>query len=613
MPNRVVIDESIIDKKFINDNLLTVKGSLNNQRVRWLDISNEELYLLYNDAKPHICDNCGVNTTKFQSFTKGYLKYCSTKCSRTSEETLKKSIKTKILNGTYSESERSEYKRYRQRVNALTRKQDVTTLPYYNMRSSSKDGYHLDHKISIKYGFINAIPAEIISCIYNLEFIPGGDNERKGSKISMTSESLYNLYHSNYRNTIDTNILIDTPNIIAELISKDVLPVISFITLSELDNLKRNPDLKRAAQTAIKNIYYDISNIAIIDIPTQKKTNDELIIESARKTDSKLMTNDIGARAIAITNGVDVIDALDDESINYDYTGYRIVKGDLNYEQDIVQIKELMYEEAVAKFDVHLKENEYLIVDRLIDKEDIWVKKGNKVFRITQSMKQYKDAGVVDTPLDSIQMAALDAVFDPSVPLTVIDGKLGTGKTMLTLMAALSCTNGQRRYQFYEKILVTRPPVSTNKNLQVGFLPGSLEEKLGDWMGGIKSNLKFLLEKTEKDKREEKASEAFEKYFDMINIDSIQGTSLHNTILLVDEYQLLDVDTLKLVLSRISEGSKVVLIGDTQNQTYGVNKANEGFKVLYKHLGSAPEFNYIKLANIYRSKLASFISGIFDD
>jgi len=81
----------------------------------------------------------------------------------------------------------------------------------------------------------------------------------------------------------------------------------------------------------------------------------------------------------------------------------------------------------------------------------------------------------------------------------------------------------------------------------------------------------------------------------------------------VDEYQLLDTETLMLVLSRISENSKVILVGDTAGQTYGQNRANEGFKVLYKHLGQANEFNYIKMENIYRSKLAEFVQKIFQD
>ena len=194
-----------------------------------------------------------------------------------------------------------------------------------------------------------------------------------------------------------------------------------------------------------------------------------------------------------------------------------------------------------------------------------------------------------------------------------------TGKTLLTLMAALAATRGEKRYQFYDKILVTKPPVSINRNMYTGFKPGTSEEKMSGHLGGIKSNLKFLLDKkTEKklkpgEKEVLESEKAWDDFFGIVEIDEIQGTSLHNTILLVDEYQLMDTDTLKLVLSRISENSKVVLIGDTAGQTYGQNRGNEGFKVLYKHLGKSPEFNFIRMDNIYRSKLATFVSDIFDD
>ena len=86
---------------------------------------------------------------------------------------------------------------------------------------------------------------------------------------------------------------------------------------------------------------------------------------------------------------------------------------------------------------------------------------------------------------------------------------------------------------------------------------------------------------------------------------------IHDSILIVDEWQLLSNDDAKLVISRIAQGSKIVLVGDTAGQTYGMNRANEGFKALYKYLGKAPEFNYIKLDNVYRSRLARFVAQVY--
>jgi len=411
---------------------------------------------------------------------------------------------------------------------------------------------------------------------------------------------------------IDTNILIDHPEILND---KSLSPVIPYMVLSELDNLKRNPDLKRSAQQAIKLLYNGIKEerITVTNIPTSITTPDEKIIKAAKKAQVPFMSNDIGAKAIAMSRNVKLIEAFEDETINYNYTGYFHINADLNYENDTVPIKEMQKVEFENKLDVKIHENEYCIVDRVSGKSDIWVCRNDRVKRISQSMKPFRDAGIMDSPLDPEQMCALHSVMDNEVPLTVISGEVGTGKTILSLMSAIACVNGQKRYMYYDKIYVTRPPISINNNMKLGYLPGTLSEKLGDWMGGIQSNLKFLLEKNKKDADSELASTIFQEKFDLINIDSIQGMSLHRGILLVDEFQLLDENLLKLILTRMAEGSKLVLIGDFENQTYGINRANEGYKVLLKHLGEHPEMSFIKLKNIYRSSLTKFVASIYKD
>jgi PhoH-like ATPase len=412
--------------------------------------------------------------------------------------------------------------------------------------------------------------------------------------------------------SLDTNILIDEPNILNDA-SKEF--VISFTVIRELDKLKRNPELKRAAQHAIINVWnaYKNDRIEILNIPSiLGESPDELIIADTKKAGASILSDDIGARIIARAYGVPISDFESDDNTDWDYTGYAVVKGTVNYEQDFVQIKELPRHEFEEQFDVSLKENQYVIIDRVVDKNDIWVHRDGKVSRISQSMSPLRSANVMDSPLDSIQMCAIHAILDEEVPLVVIDGAIGTGKTILSLIGALATTVGQKRYKFYEKIYVTRPPISVDHGMKLGYLPGPLNEKLGDWIGGVKSNLQFLLEKTDINKEKEIADEVFNDSFQMLNLDSIQGVSLHNAILLVDEYQLLSVDMLKLVLSRVSKGSKIVLIGDTKYQTYGINRANNGFRVLYKHLGMAKEMAFIRLDKIYRSALAKFVADIFN-
>lgn len=618
--------EEVIDKEFIRANLLKGDDSLNNRRVKALGVHPEELFKIFYGVEPTKC-YC-EKPTAFVSFTRGYLEYCSTKCSTNSPKVKEKIFNTYVGKGVWVEDEnRTDWELYRKNVRSFSEANDLQSLTNFDKRGKGKGSFNLDHRVSIKYGFDNDVPPEIIGCVFNLKFISEEDNIRKGVKGSMTVESLYNLYYSTERVTIDTNRFIDEPDISKSLIKDGKTPVIPYIVLSELDNLKRNPDLKRAAQSAIKSIRYHINSLAIINVPTTGITNDELIVKAAKEVDSELTTSDIGASVVALVNGVPISDFAAESGIDEDYTGYIMITGDINYEKHIVQLKEMQLEEFNERFNCDLKNNQYAIIERIGDKNDIWVNKFNfkeetySVSRISSSMKPFRDAGIIRSTMDDVQMCALDAVFDNDVPLTVIDGSLGTGKTLLSVMGALACTVGQKRHQHYNQILVTKSPESINKGRYTGFKPGTTIEKLGGHLGGFKSNLSFLLD-TEKDKNkklkvgeEPPLSESelvWANNFKIVEIDEMQGDSVHENILLVDEWQLLDEDGALLVMSRIAEGSKVVLIGDTRGQTYGLNRANEGFRILYQYLGEAPEFSYIKLENIYRSRLAKFVARIYE-
>lgn len=427
--------------------------------------------------------------------------------------------------------------------------------------------------------------------------------------------------------SLDTNILIDSPQIIFD---KSREFVISFTVLRELDKLKRNPDLKRAAQQAIRNIKVQLlgKHLEILNVPGLEDLGDspdEQIIRDTLEANTHFLTEDINASVIAASLGITLSNFEAAEEIDYNYKGYKFIPVNDEYTKSLRTFKELQIDEFEHYMGTTLKTNEYCIVDDQSDRPDIWKNSNGTAKRISQKMSPFTSAGIQGVyPLDPIQMCVLDAVMDNSCPLTVIDGALGTGKTMLTLMSALSTTQGERRYKFYDQVYITTSPESVNRGLYTGYKPGDSDQKLSGHLGGFKSNLKFLLDaKRVKESRksrnpEEGESElpsdiAWRDNFTIVEIDEIQGTSLHYSILLVDEFQKLNTDSLKLILSRIAEGSKVVLMGDTQGQVYGLNRADEGFKTLYRHFGTATEFSYIKLENIYRSELAKFIERIFKD
>jgi len=411
----------------------------------------------------------------------------------------------------------------------------------------------------------------------------------------------------------DTNVLLDYPDIV-----NDAKCAVSFTTLRELDGLKRKPELKFMAQAAIKSMEVALStgNVEILGAPTidnlSPESPDEKIILDVLEAGYLFSSQDVGANVIAEAVGVETVHRKLEDNYDREYTGYITIQGDLNYESRYVAIKEMQLIEFEEIFQVTLKENQYVIIDRMIDKDDLWVKKGDKVERISQTSKPYRAAGIVDLPLDSIQMAAMDAIFDTTIPLTIIDGKLGTGKTLLSLMAAYARVNGQHQLKAYDKVCITRPNITTDRRFERGFLPGEASDKDLPWVAGITSNLTFLFEKNAKSKDEELGKKVFQEHFSIIPLETIQGLSLNDSILLVDEFQLLDRDGLLLVLGRIASGSKVVLIGDTRSQTYHINRGNEGFKLLQPHYGNHELINFIRLDKVYRSPLAEFVAKLME-
>ncbi len=138
----------------------------------------------------------------------------------------------------------------------------------------------------------------------------------------------------------------------------------------------------------------------------------------------------------------------------------------------------------------------------------------------------------------------------------------------------------------------------------------TMEEKMSGWLAPIKTNLQFLYENTLKDRENEEATKIYDEFFQAMPIESIQGASYHNKILLVDEGQLLDSNTLKQIMSRVAEGSKLVLILDP-NQTYGANRGQEGYKKLLPHCKGNKHISFVELQHIQRSELVKVVDEIF--
>ncbi len=206
-------------------------------------------------------------------------------------------------------------------------------------------------------------------------------------------------------------------------------------------------------------------------------------------------------------------------------------------------------------------------------------------------------------PRSKEQHFALELLLDPTVRVVALDGTAGTGKTILALAAGLE---GVMESSCYDRVSVYRPVVPVGK-AEIGFLPGSLEDKLSPWMGAITDALVALSDRRSHAEARAVMEEMIAR--DKLVMDTVthlRGRSLHGSYILVDEAQNLEPTTLKTILTRIADGSKVVFTGDTsQIDAPYLSERNNAVSVLIDAFAGEPCFGHMRLTHCERSEVAS--------
>jgi PhoH-like ATPase len=430
------------------------------------------------------------------------------------------------------------------------------------------------------------------------------------------------------RNTyiLDTSALVYDPSLYKSYPYSDL--IIPIAVLGELDELKKQPgDTGRNARVAIRWLdeisnngdistgvlldydvlvkvdasYYDLKDdmFAGLGDPTYGDTQILACAMSNKKNhfthDITLVSNDINLRIKAKARGIDAQSHEGSKySLNELYAGHKTVVDD---EAGIaIQTHGVIH---CDEFGLDLNPNEYVLFQSSTgDGIAMGRKIANQEVKLLK--KRHHPWGI--SPRNKEQTFAIDLLMDKSVDLVTLTGRAGTGKSLIVLASALELVLSKK---VYDKFIIYRPIQAVGND--IGYLPGTMEEKLAPWFQAIMDNMETLFSFKNGDswKRE---LETYQRKgaIEMEAITYIRGRSIPNSIILIDECQNLTREEVKTILTRAGEGTKIVLTGDIEqidNST--LDATNNGLTHVIEKFKDSELAGHITFTHGERSKLAS--------
>ena len=429
---------------------------------------------------------------------------------------------------------------------------------------------------------------------------------------------------------LDTNVLLHDPDAIGKFHDNDV--VIPLTVLEELDSMKRFSDelgknarhimryidslkAKKAGDlhSGIK-IENGITVKVSIDLKPGEKTSFPLSPE--RSTNKILLVayklREAGEKVVIVSKDFVLrvkaeaigLEAEDYENLKFSYEniyrGYRkldVPKRDID----------LFYKDGFLPMETNgFRTNEYCLLTSPEQSSAI-CKYNPRTKRLEPLIKLAKDIWGIQ-PLNVEQKCALDLLLRDDVKLVTLLGPAGTGKTLLALAAGLRKVFDEGTYS---RILVSRPIVPLGKD--IGYLPGTKEEKLFHWMQPIYDNLEFLCQSTsgETNGMETQKWIMESKKIEMEAVTYIRGRSLPKMFMIIDEAQNLTPHEVKTIISRAGQGTKVVLTGDaTQIDNPYLDKDSNALTFTVGKFKDYPIYGHVFLERTERSELAALAAEI---
>ena len=427
---------------------------------------------------------------------------------------------------------------------------------------------------------------------------------------------------------LDTNVLVHDPNCLEKF--EDNIILIPLIVLEEIDGLKKShgsigrhtreiarklDNLRKKGSLADGVEINHGGFLKVVMIPDEDlkiplgfddKKADNMILATAKQIAIRserptiLVSKDINVRVKANSLGIQAQDYTNDKIHLEKYTkntadvelsgeDYKTLseKGQLSL--DNLNLDEELYENQFINF-IH-KGNS--IIGRLFLSENlvkrIRIKQNDEIFGIKA--------------LNREQLMALELLMDDNIKLVSLVGVAGTGKTLLALAVALQKV---LKDEVYTKLLISRPTIVMGSD--IGFLPGSKEEKMKPWLQPIYDNLEFLF------KGKKVNGENYINKKEAIEVEVlsyIRGRSIPDQFIIVDEAQNLTPHEIKTILTRVGENTKIVLTGDPYqiDNPYLDSSSNGLVYAMDKFKGKAIAGN-VTLTVGERSELASLAAKL---
>lgn len=429
---------------------------------------------------------------------------------------------------------------------------------------------------------------------------------------------------------IDTNVLLHDPESIGKFKDNDV--IIPLSVLEELDSMKRLSDeLGKNARHVIRfidglkarhagdlsqgvtiengivvKIFVDMQPGERTSFPLPPDRSNNRILLVAYKLREKgghvvIVSKDFVVRVKAEAIGLEAED-YENLKFSYDnlYRGYRkleVPKREID----------LFLRDGFLPTDIpDLLPNEYCILSSP-ELSSAVCKFNSQTKQLEPLIKLAKDIWGIQ-PLNVEQKCALDLLLRDDIKLVTMIGPAGTGKTLLALAAGLRKVFDEG---VYSRILVSRPIMPLGKD--IGYLPGTKEEKLFHWMQPIYDNLEFLCQTTsgEGNGVETQKWVLESKKIEMEAVTYIRGRSLPKMYMIIDEAQNLTPHEIKTIISRAGKGTKVVLTGDaTQIDNPYLDKDSNGLTFAVGKFKQYPLYGHLFLDRTERSELAALAAEV---